>query len=68
MDGLSRCVYLTYCFCHFLRPFYFIFFFLEVSGEYIPQDFCDSRNRDAFGRSCGPSIEAIRIFSDICLI
>lgn len=48
----QRCVHLTYCFCHFLRPFHFIFLFLKISREYILQDFRDSRNWDAFEGSC----------------
>lgn len=46
-------IYLTYGFCHLSRPLYFIFLLLEVTGENILQYVCDSRNREAFVRSCG---------------
>lgn len=59
VNELFRFIYLTYCFCHFLRPLYFIFLLLEVTGEYILQYVCDSRSREAFGRSCRPKNKTI---------
>lgn len=53
MSELFTFIYLTYCFCHFLRPLYFIFLLLEVTGEDILQYVCDSRDREALVGSCG---------------
>lgn len=48
-------IYLAYCLRHFLRPLYFVFLLLEITGEYIFQYVLDSRDREAFAGSCGPN-------------
>lgn len=50
--GILSLTHLTYCFGHFLRPFYFIFLLLEVTGKYVLQYFCGSSNGKTLVRSC----------------